>query len=160
MDAQGELLVGVAMLAGLAGVFVPVLPGLLLIWAAAFAWAWVVASPTAWAVFVVITTVCALGTAAKYVLPGRSLREAGAPWSTMAAGALGAVVGFFVIPFLGVLVGAIGGVFVAELNRLHDRQAAWRSTWATIKATGVGMAIELLAAVLAVVVWVVGLALT
>ncbi len=160
MDAEGELLVGVAMLAGLAGVFVPVLPGLLLIWAAAFAWAWVVASPTAWAVFVVITTVCALGTAAKYVLPGRSLREAGAPWSTMAAGALGAVVGFFVIPFLGVLVGAIGGVFVAELNRLHDRQAAWRSTWATIKATGVGMAIELLAAVLAVVVWVVGLALT
>lgn len=156
MGANGELLVGLVMLIGVAGVFVPVIPGLLLITAAALVWAWVEASAASWVVFGLVAAICLAGTAAKYVLPGRSLREAGAPASTMVAGAAGAVVGFFVIPVLGVLVGAVIGVWLAELARLGDRGVAWRSTWATIKAVGVGMVLELVAAIVAIITWVVG----
>ena len=52
-------------------------------------------------------------------------------------------------------VGGVLGVWLAELARLRDTRLAWRSTWATLKAIGLGMALELGAGVLAVAIWVV-----
>ncbi len=153
----GTLLVfGLVMMVGLVGVVVPVIPGLLLIGVAAIAWAWLEDGTVPWIVAAVMILVLVLGTVAKYILPSRSLKEAGAPRSTLLLGALGAVVGFFVIPVVGFLVGAVAGVWIGELRRLGDSSAAWRSTWVTAKAIGVGMLLELAAGVIAVLIWAVG----
>jgi hypothetical protein len=107
-------------------------------------------------VFAAMIVVLGVGAIAKYVLPARDLAAAGAPRSTLVVGAVGAVVGFFVIPVVGLPVGGIAGVFVAELRRLRgDRAAAWRSTWVTIKAVGLGILLELAAALVAVAIWAV-----
>ena len=60
------------------------------------------------------------------------------------------------IPGVARSVTAVAGVYLAELQRLNDSSAAWRSTWATTKAIGVGMLVELAAGVLAVLVWGLG----
>jgi len=159
-DAQ-QLLVGLAMALGLVGILVPVVPGLLLIWAAGL-W-WTVADgggPARWTVFGVLTTLLVVGTVAKYVLPARSAAARGAPAATLVAGALGAVVGFFVIPVVGVLVGGIAGIYLAELARLRDGGRAWVSTKAALVAIGVGVLIELAAGVLMIGVWLLGLLAT
>jgi uncharacterized protein YqgC (DUF456 family) len=148
-----DWLFGLVMLLGLVGVLLPVLPGLLLIWLAAAAWATLGAGWVPWAVFAVMTLVLAVGTIAKYVIPGRSLRGAGAPTATMVFGLVGAVVGFFVLPVVGLIVGFVLGVWLAETARLGNAGLAWSSTWATIKAIGLGMLIELAAGVLAVGIW-------
>lgn len=149
------LLLALAMALGLVGVVVPVVPGLLIVAAAAVAWAWGDGSATAWAVLAVMLVVLAIGTLMKYVLPGRTLKGAGAPWSTLLVGAAGAIVGFFVIPVVGLAVGGILGVWLAELRRLRSSRGAWRSTWTTMKAIGLGVLLELTAGIVAVVIWVV-----
>ncbi|MGH8892996.1 MAG: DUF456 family protein, partial [Actinomycetes bacterium] len=77
----------------------------------------------------------------------------GAPRSTLALGVVGAVVGFFVIPVVGVAVGGVGALYLAELNRLGSGPAAWRSTRAVLVGVGIGMLIELVAGVMMVALW-------
>jgi uncharacterized protein YqgC (DUF456 family) len=161
MSGAGELLVGLVMALGLVGVVVPVLPGLLLIWAAGVAWAWLDGGGAVrWTVAVVLTVLLLAGTTMKYALPARSVAGAGAPRSTLLLGATGAVVGFFAIPVVGFVVGGVGVVFLAELARLGTAAAAWRSTRAVLLGVGIGMLVELCAAVLMVAVWLLGVLAT
>jgi uncharacterized protein YqgC (DUF456 family) len=154
MSGGGELLIGLVMLVGILGVVIPVLPGLLLVWAAAVAWAWLDGGgPVRWSAVAVLTIVLVLGTIAKYVLPARSAQGAGAPRSTLLIGAVAATIGFFVIPVVGFAVGGLGAVFLAELARLGSAPAAWRSTRAVLVALGIGMLIELAAGLTMMAVW-------
>ncbi len=154
MPAAGELVVLLVMLVGLVGIVVPVLPGLFLIWAAGIFWVWADGGGARWAVAGALTLLLAIATVAKYVLPARSASGAGAPRRTLVLGVLGAVVGFFVIPVVGLIVGGVGAVFLAELQRLGgDPAAAWRSTRAVLVGIGIGMLVELVGGVLMVAVW-------
>lgn len=155
MDTAGLLLVAVVMGVGVIGVLVPLLPGLLLIAGAALVWALAEQETYSWVVFGAIMVLLAIGTVAKYLLPARQLTQAGAPRSTLLIGAVAAVVGFFVIPVLGLPIGGVGGVYVAELRRIGDSAAARRSTWLTIRAIGFGVLVELAAGLGAVALWAV-----
>jgi uncharacterized protein YqgC (DUF456 family) len=158
-DAQ--LLVGIVMVAGLVGIVLPVLPGLLMIWAAGL-W-WTIADgggPARWTVLAVLTALLAVGTIAKYVLPARSASSRGAPLSTLAVGAVGAIVGFFVIPIVGVIVGGVFGIYLAEYARLRAAGRAWDSTRAALVAIGIGLLIELTAGVLMFGTWLLGVWVT
>lgn len=157
MTESEELLVGLVMVAGLVGIVLPVLPGLLLMWAAGL-W-WTIADGggvTRWVVLGVLTALLVLGTVTKYVLPARSAAARGAPVSTLVIGALAAVVGFFVIPVVGLLIGGIAGIYLAEYARLRDGGRAWTSTRAALVAIGIGVLVELTAGVLMLAVWLLG----
>lgn len=161
MSGWEEAALGLVMLAGLLGVVLPVLPGLLLVWGAGLAWVLLDGGgPLRWTVLAVMTALAAAGAAAPYLLPGRSARDAGAPWSTLAWGGVGMVVGFFAVPLVGLVLGGAAGVYLAELARLRDRRAAGRSTGTVVKAIGVGILLELAAGLLMVATWLVGVALT
>jgi uncharacterized protein YqgC (DUF456 family) len=153
VSVAGELLVLLVMLVGLAGVIVPVLPGLLLVWAAGLSWAWLDGGGARWAVAAVLTVLFVAGTAAKYVLPARRAAADGAPRRTLLLGATGAVVGFFVIPVVGVVVGGVGAVYLAEAARLGDAGAAWASTRAVLVGVGIGVLVELATGLVMVAVW-------
>lgn len=153
---MATLLVGLVMVVGLAGVVVPLLPGTALILAAGVAWAVLVVDGGAarWVVVAVMAALFALGLVLKYALPGRHLAGR-LPRRTLLLGAVGAVVGFLLLPPLGLLVGGVLGVYLAEAQR--DRSAAWRSTVQVLKAVGLGVLAELTAGVLMVGTWLVGL---
>jgi len=137
---------------------VPVLPGTIVILVAILVWATETGGTTAWVVLAVSTVLLATGSVVKFLVPGRQLKVA-VPNSTLLAGAVGAIVGFFVIPVIGVLVGFPVGVYLAERQRV-GATAAWPSTRAGLKAMGVSILIELLVGVLAAATWVAGVALT
>lgn len=148
------------MVVGLAGVVVPGLPGTLLILAAGVGWAFFRdggAGP--WVVVGFMAALFVLGTILKYVLPGRRL-SGELPRSTIFSGVVGAIVGFVVLPPLGLLVGGVVGVYLAETRRVGPGAEARRSTVAVLKAIGVGILAELTAGVLMIVTWLVGLAAT
>jgi len=156
-----QWLVALAMAVGLAGVLLPVLPGLLVVWAAGL-W-WTVADgggAPRWTVFGVLTALFVGATVAKYVLPARSAAARGAPVSTLLAGATGAVVGFFVIPLIGAVIGGVAAIYLAEYLRSGDGRAAWAATRAALVAIGVGVLIELAAGLLMVLTWLGGLLVT
>ncbi|MGA9746404.1 MAG: DUF456 domain-containing protein [Nocardioides sp.] len=154
-----EVLVGLAVLVGVVGVIVPVLPGGLLILAAVLVWAVQDGSGTAWTVFSLVTVVLVTGAIVKYAVPGRNLKAAGVPSRTLLLGGVLGLVGFFVIPVIGLFIGFVLGVYAAETQRL-GREAAGPSTRHALKAVGLSVLIELTAAVLAASTYVVGAVLT
>lgn len=153
MSDAGLVLVGLAIAVGIAGVVVPVLPGSLLAWAAILVWAVAVGSATAWSVFAFATVAIGVGQIVKYLVPGRRLRDAGVPRRTIVTGVVFAVIGFFVIPIVGMFLGFPLGVYLEEHRRLRRAEPAWRSTKAALHAIGLSIAIELAATALAAAVW-------
>jgi uncharacterized protein YqgC (DUF456 family) len=150
------IVVGLIMLIGLIGIAVPVLPGLLVVWAGVLLWASEAQTPAGWAVLTVATALALSGFLLQYILPGRRLRAAGVTTSTTMAGAALAVVGFFVIPVVGGFLGFALGVYLAERVKLGTHGAAWPSTKHALRAIGLSMGIELLTGLAIVGTWVVG----
>ncbi|MFG2036651.1 DUF456 domain-containing protein [Dactylosporangium sp. NPDC048998] len=152
-----SLIAAVAVVAGVFGVVVPMLPGLLLCWAGVLVWAVFGGhGTTGWAVGIAATVVLALGLAAKYLVPGRDLKRAGVSNLTLLLGGVCAIVGFFVIPVVGLVVGFVLGVLLVELARHRDGALAWRTTKHALRAAGVSMLIELATALLIAGVWLAG----
>lgn len=145
-----EWLVVLAIVVGVVGIFVPVLPGLLLV--AAGVGLWSVANEVWWllALTLVLTFVAI---ALKVAIPARAARDA-ASTTALAVGAVAALVGFFAIPVVGMIAGFLGGVLATEIVRLKDVRAAWAATWTTTKSIGITMGIELIAAILMAAAWV------
>lgn len=154
-----DLFAGLAIAVGLVGILVPVLPGSLLVVAGVLGWSAATGSAAGWAVFALVAAIVLVGAVVKYVVPSRRLGVAGIPVSTQYAGALLGLVGFFVIPVVGLVVGFVAGVYLAELRRVGTGRA-WSSTWHALRAVGLGILIELLAGILAAAVWAVGVVLT
>ena len=148
-----DLLVGLAIAVGLVGVVVPVLPGVLLVWAAIAVWATERQDPTGWLVLAVVTCLLLIGQVAKYVLPGRRLGRAGVPARSTLAGAGLGLVGFFVVPVVGLPLGFVLGVYLVERARLRSHELAWPSTKHALRAAGWSVLIELATAVLMAVTW-------
>ncbi|MHA7132279.1 DUF456 domain-containing protein [Oerskovia turbata] len=160
MSIVGEVVVGLVILVGLVGIIVQVLPGNTLVGGAILVWAIMTGGTAAWACFAVAATLIVAAEASQALLAGRHMRRADVPWSSLAWGGLAGVVGFFVIPVVGLFVGFVAAIFVAELLRRRDRRAAWRATVAALQATGITILVQLLGGLLAAATWGVGLALT
>lgn len=154
-----EILVGLVIALGIVGILFPILPGSILVLAAIGVWSFEIGGPTAWTVFGVAAVLLVGGTVVKYAVPGKQMKSSGVPNSTLLIGAVCAIGGFFILPIVGILVGFVVGIYVAEFRRLGSQQA-WPSTKAAIKAVGTSIAIELLAALLAAGVWGIGVAAT
>ncbi len=154
-----EVLVAVVIAVGLVGVVVPLLPGALLVWSAIMVWGVTVGTATGWVVVGVATALLAAGQIAKYTIPGRGLRADGVPTRSLVVGGLLAIVGFFVVPVVGVVIGFVLGVYASEVQRIGARMA-WPSTKSALRAVGVSMLLELTSTLLAVVVWVIGVTIT
>ena len=159
MNTWGELLVGVAVVVGVAGVVVPVLPGLLLVWAAVVVWGVVEGGTVGWSVVAVATVVALVSQVVKYVLPGRWLRRAGVPDRALLVGGVVGVVGFFVVPVVGLFLGFALGVYAAERLRLRDSRAARTATGAALRAAGLSILLELAATLLIAAGWLAALLL-
>lgn len=154
-----EILVALAIAVGIVGIIVPVLPGTVLVLGAILVWALQVGTSTGWIVFAVATVLLAAGSVVKFLVPGRQLASSGVPHRTLLVGALVAFIGFFVVPVVGMFIGFVLGVYAAERARVGGAQA-WPSTKAALRAVGVSILIELVAASLAAVAWVVGVVVT
>lgn len=154
MDTFAELLVGLVIVIGLAGIVLPVLPGLALEVVAVFVWALFEARPLPWAVAVVALLLAGAGTVVKYLVPGRRLKASGIPRTTFySAGGL-AIAGFFLIPVVGAPLGFVVGTYLAERRRLGEERA-WPSTRRSLGAVALSIGIELAAGLLIAGMWLV-----
>lgn len=152
------LLCGLAIVVGVAGTIIPVLPGSILIGASLLAWAlWGGAGTTGWVVFGIGMMFVLAGMAASAVLTGRKLKEHSIPSRSVVVGLVLGVAGIFVIPVVGLFVGFAAGLLLSELQRTRVFGTAVASSWAALKATGLGMIVEFGLACLAASTWVLGL---
>lgn len=156
MGTPGTVLVALAIAVGLIGIVVPVLPGGLLVLAAIAVWAVVEHTTTSWITLGVAGVLFVAAALIKYLWPVRRMRAAQvATWSLVAGSALG-VIGFFVIPVIGLVIGFVAGVYLAELVMRRDCLRAWASTGHAIKGVALSVGVELVGAISATIAWAVG----
>ena len=150
------LVAGVLIVVGIVGVLIPVLPGLLLVLAGIAVWAVPRNDPVGWTVLGVAVAVGLAACRGITCCPG-----AARAWvhRTLALGGVLGVVGFFVIPVVGLFLGFVLGVYLSELSRLGDRSRAWPATRKALGAVGWSILIELATGLLAAAVWIGGLVL-
>lgn len=148
------VIAGLLVVVGIIGILLPVLPGLVLVLAGIAVWAVPRGDALGWTVLGIAAAIIVVGSIVKYVLPGRRLRDAGVPTGTMLAGAVLGIVGFFVIPIVGLVIGFVLGVYLAELYRLGSSGLAWPSTRQALAAVGWSIVIELFTGLLAAAVWI------
>ena len=149
-------LVAVGMAVGIAGTVVPLVPGLGLVAAAALLYGVLEGFGAVGGIaFGLIVAIGAAGTIAGVVVPKRAAGDAGAPRSSLLLGAIGAVIGFFALPVVGLPLGGAVGIFLGEAARSGDRAVAWRTTKATLKGFGLATLVQLGAGLAMAVVWIV-----
>ncbi|WP_462417388.1 DUF456 domain-containing protein [Kytococcus sp. Marseille-QA3725] len=155
------LLVAALMVTGLVGSALLVLPGLVLVWGSTLVWALAVQSAAGWWVFGIATLLAGTAAVVQWLIPGRRMKAAGISTTTLLAGVAAGIVGFFVIPVVGLFVGFVAGIFLAQtLQGPAGSLTPWQATVMALKAVGTNILIELLAGMLIVGTWVGSLVLT
>lgn len=160
MSTGGIILVAFAIAVGLAGIVIPLLPGTLLVFAAIAVWAVIENNVTGWVTLGVVTALLGVATLIKYTWPVKRMRAADVRTVSLVAGGVLGIIGFFVIPVVGLVIGFVLGVFLAELANSRDQRVAWTSTKHAVKGVALSVGVELAGALLATVAWVTGVYVT
>jgi uncharacterized protein YqgC (DUF456 family) len=150
------LITAVLLVVGCLGIIVPVLPGSILVVVGLLVWALAVQAVEGWTVLAVGSVLALTGMAASAVLTGARLKRRQIPNRSLLYAAGGAVVGLFVIPVVGLFVGFFVGLLLSETARQRDLRTALDSSWAALKAAGLGIVVEFGCALAASTVFVVG----
>lgn len=151
------VVVALAYVVGLTGIILPILPGTITIVIATLIWAIVMGGWPAWTVFGIVLVLGAAGMTTSYFLTGRRLKSAEVPmWPVLVAIASG-IVGIFVIPFLGLPIGFLVGLYLSEVYRQKDWKQGWTTAWVAIKALGIGILIEFGLAMLSTLTFAAGI---
>jgi uncharacterized protein YqgC (DUF456 family) len=150
----------VLILVGIVGIVIPVIPGLLLAVLGVLLWAYETGGATAWTFFGVCLAIYLVGVVIQFLVPGRRLREQGVSTSTLLLAVVVGIVGMFVIPVVGFVIGFVLGIFLVEQGRSRDRAQAWTRTKHAVRAVLTSMGIELCAGVLIAFTWVIGVLAT
>jgi uncharacterized protein YqgC (DUF456 family) len=155
MSTAGVVLVALVIAVGLIGILVPLLPGTVLVFGAIAVWAFIERTTVAWVTLGVVAVLLAATLLVKYLWPMRRMRGADVRTSSLFAGAALGIIGFFVVPVLGLVLGFVLGVYLAELANRRDQRLAWTSTVHAIKGVALSVGVELVGALLATAVWAV-----
>ncbi len=121
------------LIVGLLGLIVPIFPGLTVMWLGTLVYALVQAAAGKmtgwdWFLFGLITVLMLVGNVVDNIIIARKMRDKYVPWSSiLLAFAASIVASFFLTPLIG-LIAAPLGLFLAELSRLKNRDAAIEST--------------------------------
>lgn len=140
------------MFLGLVGILLPVMPGILLIWLSALAYAIVdgfdaVGVPA----FVAISLIALVSGTADIWMSLLGARSGGASFRSMVLGAVGAIVGFFVLtpilPVIGSLFGGVIGyalgVLLGQYHKHRDWRIAARASLGGLAGWGIATAVQL-----------------
>jgi len=153
-----ETLTLFALLVGLVGLIVPVFPGLTVMWLATLVYALIQGAADKmtgwdWFAFAIITLLMIVGNIVDNLIIAAKMRDQFIPWSSiLLAFAAGIVVSIFFTPLVG-LVAAPAGLFLAELNRLKNRDEAIKSTKAYMIGWGWAFAARFLIGLTMIGLW-------
>ncbi len=147
---------GSVMAVGLAGTVFPVLPGLGLVWVGAMLYGVLAGfGGLGAALMVVITGLTVAGYSLAVWIPKRRAQAGGAGRPALVWGTVLAIVGFFLVPVVGAVIGFAGGIYLVEYRRHRHRAAAWAATRTTLVGFGLAAAAQLAIGLVMVALWVV-----
>jgi len=153
-----ETIVLFFMFVGLAGLMIPVFPGLVIIWMGALFYAIVQnaageMTTWTWVAFSAITFLMIGGNIADNLIIARKMRDHYIPWkSILLAFTAGILVSIFFTPIAGIFAAPLG-LFLTELNRLKNRSDALQSTKVYMVGWGWAFGTRLIIGIIMIGLW-------
>ena len=147
-----------ALLVGLGGLFIPIFPGVTVMWIGTQAFALIQAASGQmaaidWFLFALITLLMLGGNIVDNIIIARHMRDKAIPWRSIILGfAAGIVASIFFTPLAGLVASPLG-LFGAEYMRLRDRQAAIDSTRAYMTGFGWSVAARVGIGIVMLILW-------
>jgi uncharacterized protein YqgC (DUF456 family) len=143
---------------GIGLLVIPILPGLIIIWAAAFGYGLVVGFTTlGWVLFAIITILMLAGSILDNVLMSAKAHKEGAPWWVVILTMLAVVAGTFIIP-----VPVIGGIlfgllvlFGIQWARVRDARLALTSLKGMLIGCGWAFIFRLIIGIIMIGLWII-----
>lgn len=151
------------MLIGLIGTVVPILPGTLLIWLTALAYAIVDGFQAIdWITFTFITIIAIITGTADLWLSLLGAKTGGAAKRAMFLGVIGGILGFFllgaVLPVIGNLFGSIIGyaigVLLGQYHKFQDWNVALKASVGGVVGWGIATAVQIAGGVLMIIIFI------
>lgn len=142
-DFLGFALAGLLILVGMISIFIPPVPDMLLIWLGGLAYGLIVGwgEYGGW-LFALITLLAIIGGAAEILTSGVGAKMGGAsPWSLLAG--LG----------LGLIAGALAGLYLMEYRRQRDPERALRAMLGLGLGYGASFGVKLLLGLTMTAIW-------
>lgn len=146
------------MLVGLGGLFIPIFPGLTVMWLATLVYALVQAlnqrmATIDWVLFAAITGMMLVGNVIDNLIIAKHVRDKQVPWSSILLGFLaGIVASLFFTPLIGIIAAPLG-LYLAEFMRLKEQKTALDSTRAWLSGWGISLAARIVIGVIMVGLW-------
>lgn len=121
------------MVTGLVGLILPIFPGLVVIWLACLGYGILEGFSTlGWVIISLVTLLMIAGSLIDNVIMTQQAHEYGAAWYSILIAMLFGIVGSFLLPVIGGLLGALLALFLVEWLRHRNWRTAFTSTrgWA------------------------------
>jgi uncharacterized protein YqgC (DUF456 family) len=136
------------MLIGLAGMVVPIFPGVTVIWALALLYGIIFGfgAGGGW-IFAVITVLTVIGWVVDNIIMGGKARQGGAKWTSIAIAFVAGFVGSIFLTPIGGIAATLFALYIAEYAYRQDRAEAWGVTksmalgwgWAFVARFSIGL---------------------
>jgi hypothetical protein len=150
---------GITLAVMLVGLLVlPLLPGLVVIWAAALGYGLAAGFGTlGWIVFAILTVLMLAGTVIDNVLMSTSAHKEGAPWWVILIATVAAIVGTFVIPIpiIGGILAALVTLFMIEWIRRKDGRKALLSMKGMLVGWGWAFVVRFIIGMVMIGLWLI-----
>lgn len=149
-----------AIVVGIVGTVVPVLPGLFFAWAATLVFGLIDGfGLVGWVAFAASTVLLIVGTYLGLRIPQRDAAAQGLSiWDQLFAAAL-AIIGAFLVPVVGIPLGFALGVFLAQFRRTPQLRPAWSATVRTLKSLGKATLVQAACGMGILVLWILWVAI-
>lgn len=137
---------------GFAGVILPMVPGLGLIYLATamHKFAFFTSKPISWTAFFILTLLFVAATVVEFTAGFAGAQKSGLTKHGFAGGITGLLIGLF-FPMPGILLGPPIGMFLAQWKWSgQEPREAWKTTLGYLVGTAVGVAIKIVVAILMV----------
>lgn len=147
-------LVQIGIIAGLAGLLIPVFPGLLVVWVSILVYG-LLAGFNWWGIllFLLISIIGLGASLADNVLMAGGARSGGASWSSVIVALIAGVVGTIIMPPFGGLLFAPLAILGLEYYRRRDWKQAREALVGMVKGWGVAFFVRLMGGILMMIMW-------
>ena len=138
------------------GIFVPLLPDVLLIWLGALGYG-ILVGWGKWGpyLFGLIIVLGLISWVSEYLMSGLGARIGGGSLWSVFAGILLGIIGFILFPPLGAIIGMLLGLFLVEFYRVRDLRQATKATLGMGLGYGLSYGVRLMLALMMIVAWLV-----
>ncbi|WP_213486803.1 DUF456 domain-containing protein [Thermobacillus xylanilyticus] len=133
MDILAWIIVVVLFIVGMAGSVYPILPGALAIYAAFFVYGFMVSfEPFGWLFWTIQTLIVAVLFLADYAVNAWGVKRYGGSRASVVGSTIGVLVGPFVIPAFGLVIGPFAGAVIGELLTGSDLDRSVKVGWGSL----------------------------